>query len=116
MDQGAAVWAGLEGACTGALFAGSGVLALHKYHRGFRRGLGASGKAALVVMPAFFLAALRSEQNVHAQQRRNFRKVSNSSSSSAAASAAASPAASAASSDSSSDSSGSSSGSSPPSS
>ena len=73
MDKGAAISAGVEGAATGALFSGSAVLALNKFHRGFRTGLGVSGKVALVTMSAFFLAALRSEQNVHEQQRANFR-------------------------------------------
>ena len=72
MDRSAAISAGAQGAAQGALFMGTAVAALHKFHPGFRAGLGVSGKVALVTMSAFFLAALRSEQNIHTQQRANF--------------------------------------------
>ena len=73
MDRGAAVSAGVEGAVKGVLGAGMAVGLANKFHSGFRKRLGVSGKVALVTMSGFFLAALFSEQEIHRQQRQNWR-------------------------------------------
>ena len=73
MDRDSAVSAGLEGAATGLAICAPLVAALHKFHAGFRKNLGASGKVALVVSPALFLAAVYSEHEIHNQQRANWK-------------------------------------------
>ncbi len=73
MDKSRATASGLEGATTGLLVCGPVVAALHKFHAGFRKNVGASGKVALVISPAIFLAAVYSEHEIHNQQRANWR-------------------------------------------
>ncbi|KAK9850076.1 hypothetical protein WJX84_001995 [Apatococcus fuscideae] len=67
--------AGFKAAGTALAAAAVAVVAANQYSPGFRKGLGISGKTALVVSPAFFMFFLQSELQLHDCTRRRRREL-----------------------------------------